>query len=134
MLDVGLASNQGLVSRVESLGHLGSADHLMLKFTIVGPKRSNNTTELVPDWSKADYDTMEKEIEGIDWDLELQDKSGPEQWQILKDKLSQVMETNVPKKVRRRSNKPLWMKRNVLRLIRRKKRLWKQYNTSKEYA
>ena len=58
------------------------------------------------------------------------DKSGPEQWQL--DKLNQVIESNVPKKVRRKGSKPLWMKRNVLRLIRKKRRLWKHYTSSKD--
>ena len=58
------------------------------------------------------------------------DKSGPEQWQL--DKLNQVIESNVPKKVRRKGSKPLWMKRNILRLIRKKRRLWKHYTSSKD--
>ena len=132
MLDVGLSSSQELVAGVESLGYLGTADHQLLKFTIVGPKRSNTTTELVPDWTKANYDAMEKEIGEMDWDLAFLDKSGPEQWQLFKDKLNQVIDSNVPKKVRRKGSKPLWMKRNVLRLIRKKRRLWKHYTSSKD--
>ena len=49
-----------------SLDYLGTADHQLLKFTIVGPKRSNTTTELVPDWTKANYDAMKKEIGEMD--------------------------------------------------------------------
>ena len=49
LLDVGLSCSPGLVARVESLGYLATADHLMLKFIIVGPKRENVTTEIVPD-------------------------------------------------------------------------------------
>ena len=133
LLDVGLASRQGLVSRVESPGHLSSADHLMLKFTIMGPKRDEATTELVPDWTKADFEAMEEKMGDITWDFLLKDKSGPEQWAIFKEKLDEVIEENVPKKVRRKSSRPLWMRRNVLRMIRKKRRLWKQYTTSKDY-
>ena len=78
MLDVGLSSRPGLVARVESIGYLSTADHLMLKFTLVGPKRDNVTTELVPDWTKANFDAMEQEIGEMNWELALQGKSGPE--------------------------------------------------------
>ena len=107
------------------------SDHLMLKFTIIGPKRCNTTTEEVPDWTKADYESMEKEIGEMDWELAFSDKSGSEQWELFKDKLNLVIDSNVPKKVRRKGNKPLWMKRNTLRLIRKKRRLWKHYSSSK---
>jgi hypothetical protein len=39
----------------------------------------------------------------------------------------------VPKKLRRVSSRPLWMTRNVMRLIRKKKRAWRWY-TSSEYS
>ena len=103
---------------MESLGYLSTSDHQVIKFTIVGPKRDNPTTELVPDWTKANYEAMEKEIGEMDWEAAFQDKSGPEQWQMFKEKLDHVIDSNVPKKIRRKGNKPLWMKRNVLRLIR----------------
>ena len=38
---------------------------------------------------------MEKEIGEMDWETVLQDKSGPEQWDLFKDKLNQVIESNV---------------------------------------
>ena len=39
----------------------------------------------------------------------------------------------MPKKLRRVSSRPLWMTRNVMRLIRKKKRVWKWYSSS-EYS
>ena len=123
LLDEGLSYSLGLVARVESPGYLSTADHQMLKFTIVGPKRDNVTTEVVPDWTKANYEAMEKEIGEMDWGVAFKSKSGPEQWQLIKEELDQVIENNVPKKVRRKGSKPLWMKRNILRLIRKKRRL-----------
>ena len=96
LLDVGLSSSPELVARVESLGYLATADHLMLKFTIVGPKRGNTTTELVPDWTKDNYEAMEKDIGEMGWEQAFLDKSGPEQWQLFKEKLNQVIESNLP--------------------------------------
>ena len=32
-------------------------------------------------------------------------------------------------KMKRNGNKPLWMNKNILRMIRKKRRLWKSYST-----
>ena len=45
LIDLGISSSQGLVAKVDTLGYLASADHQMLKFTIVGPRRNNTSTE-----------------------------------------------------------------------------------------
>ena len=37
-------------------------------------------------------------------------------------------------KMRRVSNKPLWMTRNIMRLLRRKRRLWRAYSTEQYYG
>ena len=88
----------------------------------------------MPDWSKADYDAMEKEIGEMNWEDVLLNKSGPEQWDIFKEKLNQVIDNNVPKKIRRNANKPLWMSKKVMRMIRKKRRMWKHYTSSKDTA
>ena len=38
-----------------------------------------------------------------------------------------------PKKLRRANNRPIWMTRNLMRIIRKKRRLWKVYKSSKDY-
>ena len=69
---------------MESLGYLSTSDHMMLKFTIVGPKRDNSTTELVPDWTKANFEAMDREIGEMDWELAFREMSGTEQWDLFK--------------------------------------------------
>ena len=36
-------------------------------------------------------------------------------------------------KRRRMSNRPIWMKPNIMRVVRKKRRLWKHYKKSKDY-
>ena len=45
--------------------------------------------------------------------------------------LDREVERFVPKKKRRKGNKPLWMNKKILRMIRKKRRLWKSYSTEK---
>ena len=44
------------------------------------------------------------------------------------------MEACIPLKPRRASNKPLWMNQNIMRLIRKKRRLWNWYKTTRDYT
>ena len=39
----------------------------------------------------------------------------------------------IPKKIRRKSSRPLWMSKNIIRLIRKKRRLWQNYTSRKYY-
>ena len=41
--------------------------------------------------------------------------------------LTIIINESVPTKLRRTKNRPVWMNRNILRLLRRKRRLWRAY-------
>ena len=56
---------------------------------------------------------------------------GLQGWELIKEKVDRVTDSCVPKKLRRVSNKPLWMTKNALRLIRKIRRLWKCYTSSR---
>ena len=43
--------------------------------------------------------------------------------------LDREVEKFVPKKKRRKGNKPLWMNKKILIMIRKKRRLWRSYST-----
>ncbi|MCP4988172.1 MAG: hypothetical protein GY928_19630, partial [Colwellia sp.] len=47
--------------------------------------------------------------------------------------LVKIVEDSVPKRLRRKSSRPLWMQPNVMRTIRKKKRLWSHYCTTQDY-
>ena len=51
-------------------------------------------------------------------------------WDFIKNAIDKETEKCVPKKRRRTGCKPLWMTRNVMRLIRKKRRAWRWYTTS----
>ena len=85
---------------------------------------SNTSHEEVPDWQKADFVKLREILGEIDWGEEFLDKSTAEMWTIFEQKLNSAQLSCVPKKRRRVSNKPIWMNLNVLRVIRKKRRLW----------
>ena len=129
LLDPCLSSSPDLVCNAESYGWF--SDHVIYSIDLARPTVRNHSSELVPDWGKADFDKLVETLTCIDWPTELNDVSGLHGWELVKERIDKATEACVPKKLRRVSNKPLWMTKNVLRLIRKKRRLWKCYSSSR---
>ena len=128
-LDLLTSSNPDMVVDVEKQGYLGNGDHMMLEASLVGPAKDEETTQLVPDWLKADLGAMKDAIANIDWKMEFGEKNGKECMDVIYKVLDRETEKHVPMKLRRTGQKPIWMNKNILRLIRKKKRLWRWYTT-----
>ena len=126
-LDLVLSSSPELVAGVGNEGPLATADHVMLDIKIVGPARDRTSVEMVPDWRKADLDAMKASVGAIDWDVELEGLSGVEAWDTFNEIIRRETEKCVPLMRRRQGSRPLWMTKNVMRIIRKKRRLWKGY-------
>ena len=119
-LDLLTSSSPDMVVDVEKLGYLGSGDQMMMEASIAGPAKEEQTTELVPDWQKANLEAMKQAIEEINWTVEFGEKSGKECMETIYKVLERETEKHVPMKLRR---KPIWMNKNIIRLIRKKKRM-----------
>ena len=115
------------------MGQLGSSHHTMVQVEVVVPSRLNKTEELVPDYKKADFNSMREKLGAVDWQSYLSPHNTEDSWQLLKGKVNECIDECIPKKLRRNNTKPLWMQRNVMRVLRKKRRLWKKYTDSKDY-
>ena len=51
---------------------------MMMEASILGPAKDEESTQLVPDWPKADLVAMKDAIANIDWMLEFGERSGKE--------------------------------------------------------
>ena len=63
----------------------------------------------------------------INWETQMSGKSTEEAWEILKKHLDKVTEEFVPKSTSKDKSEPKWLNREIIRLIRKKKRAWKIY-------
>ena len=52
---------------------------------------------------------------------------------ICKDFINKVVEDCVPKKRRRQGNRPVWMNKKMMRLIRKKRRMWRAFQETRQY-
>ena len=125
-----LPVNAENVLDVTELCHLGSSDHSMIMVTVEGSVSRNTTFEEVPDWRKADLSKLRQELD-IDWKLD--NLNALEAWDRVKKEILNAEDKSVPKKRRRVNCRPLWMQQNIMRVIRKKRRLWATYKKSSQY-
>ena len=122
-----------MIASVKPMGQLGTSHHSIIQVEIITPTSDNSTDELVPDYNNADFGRMRELLTGVDWESRFRGFNAEESWKKFKDKVSSSVDACIPKKKRRNGSKPLWMQRNVMRVIRKKRRLWKHYCDSREY-
>ena len=132
-IDLVLSDNDYLVASVSPVGHLGASHHTMIMIEIVVPSATNETTEIVPDYGKADFSAMREKVAAINWQAQLTPLNAQNSWRFFKETVLSIEDECIPTKKRRMNSKPLWMRRNVMRTIRKKRRLWKHYCTTNDY-
>ena len=133
-IDLVMTTNENMVASVTTCGQLAASKHTMIMVEIVVPSTTNETTELVPDYEKADFASIRKKLSEINWVEQLAKLDTEKSWLLFKETFNKTIDESIPKKKRRNNSKPLWMKRNVMRIIRKKKRLWTWYCSTKEYT
>ena len=79
--------------------------------------------EKVPNWSKADWSELRREARLKNWVRATRDLPATAAWNMVRDDLVNLVDTFVPKKMRRNHNRPPWMSQQILREIRRRKTL-----------
>ena len=89
---------------------------------------------MVQDYSKADFPQIHSDLASIDWFDHLDPLSAQAGWDKFKEILNDTVSKSIPLKLRRSSARPLWMNNNIIRLIRKKRRLWSWYQSSREFA
>ena len=132
ILDLVLSTNDIQVLSVKDVGNLGKSRHSILLAKVIANPTRLPSTEQIPDYAKADFSKL-RDFMSIDWASELSEVGANDGWTLFKNKLSISMEDCIPLKTRRANNKPLWMNQNIMRLIRKKRRLWNWYKTTKDY-
>jgi hypothetical protein len=77
-------------------------------------------------WKRADMPAIRSELEGVDWERELSRRTMEEGWTWFKEQLHNAVEKFVPKSRSRTKLKNPWMTKEILRLIRKKRKVWKK--------
>ena len=133
ILDIVLTDKPNNIIDIQDIGRLGKSDHSMLLIQTQIKPCISKTQQQIPDLNKADFPSMKTQLD-IDWQMELDGKGAEDAWDFFLDKINKAMEDNIPKKLRRNVNKPLWMSKSINKSVRQKQRLWNNYKQTKEYT
>jgi hypothetical protein len=125
-LDLVLTTIPERIVEIREEGRMGNSDHssIAIEVRVGTDPPQHNLQEGRPDWARADWSEMKKRAKAWNWRDELRGTSTEEAWTRLKDKVTSWVESCVPKKRMRNRNRPPWLTQEILREIRRRKRMW----------
>lgn len=134
ILDLVLSSDPNRVSDIEDIGKLGSSDHILISCKLHIKNVGSSSVQVVPDWKKANLSQMKHELQIIDWEVKFSDTT-EESWCTFKDILNDCITRHVPFKPKRNTkSKKLWITREVINIVRKKKRLWRKFKVTRELS
>ena len=133
ILDLILGSEPNVVEAEEHIGKLGESDHDIITVNINLRIESKKKDIIINDYNKANWEEIFKVLSGTDWDKEMGHLDVVKAWNLFKTLVSDVCNKFIPQKKIKNRNRPLWMRQNVIRIIRKKRKLWDKYRQSKEH-
>jgi hypothetical protein len=126
ILDLVITNCCERIINVEDTGKLGNSDHCSLTVQIQVDIEKDIKLISRPDWWRADFETIRTELSETNWDEALSG-TAEQDWQYLKEKLQEYVEKYVPQKKVFQNQRPRWLNREIIKLLRRKRAAWKDY-------
>ena len=134
ILDLVFSDEEDLVGDVKVEAGIGTSDHDMVKFNIQIAYKTKDNPDLVPNFSKADFDKIRFELGNVDWATELSCLDVEDAWNLFKAKLYHTQKKFIPFKHRRNraSRKPSWLTAEIKHVILAKKLAFKKFKASQQ--
>jgi hypothetical protein len=124
VLDLVITNVPERVENVREGGRVGRSDHVVVQCELAMVRNSSNRIK-VKNWNKAEWTSIRDGIKNTAWPTTTDGTTAEEAWQQLRDRLEELTAAHVPEReFRERSSD--WMTRDILQLIRKKRRLWKK--------
>ena len=127
ILDLALTNFPEKVLDISCLGNLANSDHSILSFDILTKLDFCEPDEERPDWKRCDFDGLANFFDTICWQDYLGENDTETSWSMFKEKIDEGIEKFVPMVKKRNTKGPKWFNRKLLKLTRKKERLWKEY-------
>ena len=131
ILDLVFTSEQDMCNSIQPEGYLGSSDHVFIKMMINVKISVSDSKQKIPDYGRANFKKMREEL----GEKAIVDVSNlvnvNEAWTKFEGELSESMRRHIPMKQRKSRNRPL-LGRQVVRALRKKRKLWKKCLSSNE--
>jgi hypothetical protein len=127
ILDLIITNIPERVEEVSEHGRLGKSDHVII-VTKIQRAGQQIPKKQCQNWRRANWQAMKEELREMRIQQSIRYQRADEAWDTFRCKIEELIEKHVPKRRPRNNNRPAWLSQEILREIRRKKRLWKQCN------
>jgi hypothetical protein len=124
ILDLVVTNMPERILEVREEGRLGKSDHSILVVEVSVGKGEEKRDEVRYDWRGADWYKMNSLLRERTWQQEIREADTERAWEIFAKKIQDATEKCVPVRRRRNVNRPPWMSQEILRAIRKRKRMW----------
>ena len=127
ILDLVVTNIPEKVLYIDCLENLGNSDHSILSVEIICSATVTSNEEYIPDWNKGDTAALGEFFTSINWDSRLYQKNTEDSWETFCEIINEGINRFIPKIKRKFNSKPKWLNRRIVRLARKKEKLWKNY-------
>ena len=111
-------------------GGIGNSDHIAVSFEIMLPNKKASSTQYIPNYHKADFNSLKESLSEHLWSNLLEPKTANESWNIVQKSIEDAAEKYIPKKLRRSKNKSPWITNASLKAISDKRKAFKKMKLS----
>ncbi|XP_072039499.1 uncharacterized protein [Amphiura filiformis] len=131
LIDHLYTNNTDSVLNIRPHHAIGATDHSGIAFSLNFAKiKQNFPPGTFLQYSKADLTGLCNELHVTDWYELLHGKNINEAWSVFKDKYTECIHTFVPSKRSRRREKKPWINDEIIKLAKKKKRLYRKCKKS----
>ncbi|KAF7236526.1 Cohesin subunit psc3, partial [Varanus komodoensis] len=129
ILDLVLTNREELIDEVQIRGALDASDHSILCFEIRGLGTCSRSSTRSWDFKRANFGQLKARLRKVSWDRLQEGKQVEEGWMALKREVLEAQALTIPlvSKVGRRRRVPPWIRKEVVRGIRRKRNLRRKW-------
>jgi len=132
ILDLVLIQDESIYQSVKDNGPLSNSDHSMITVNLnVQCDKCDKTIQMVPNYGKANFRMIRKEIAERNWEHDFKYMSVDESWEHFQNSLNHLMKAHIPMISRREKNCPVWADKMSKMAVKKKSRWWKKYRKGK---
>jgi hypothetical protein len=126
VLDLVITNCCERINNIEEAGKLGNSDHCALIIDVAIKIAQHEKSNTKPDWNRANYNEFRKVLREVNWNQILKG-TAEQDWEALRKILTECTEKYVPWKRPVGNQKPKWLSREIVKILRRKRSAWRDY-------
>jgi hypothetical protein len=130
-LDWLITDSSDLIDNISINAPLGErGDHNVISFEFSAPSVPSTQT-IKRNLYKGNYETMAYKLNQVDWVLTLKDCDCEKAWDIFLQRITEIIEEEVPVFKHKSKNRKLWMNKETRLAIKDKNKAWNKYKKHK---